>query len=469
MSYIRNFVKKIDKGQSSRVVIYMLSQIVLQGIAVIAMPLFTRLLTTDQYGRVSVFSTWSSILALIIGLRVDATVSVAKVHYGEKAFKKFCTNAYFIVFSTGTAVLLFAALCLKPLSSLIRMSPAIVLFLVIYAFGTVCTKVQSCIYLITKKAVKDIILSICLSFFACLISVVLILLMKGNEDEGRILGMGLPYVIIGSVFCIFYMRNIGKNFDKAMLHYIVSLSTPMIFHGLSALILSQSDRLMIAEMIGDDQAGIYSFCYSVATPLTAIWSALGSAWKPDYYDNLMEGNKEWLKEHSDNYLFLFTSLSCGYLLIAEETLKFLGTKEYWSGIPILPLIVLGCYFQFLYSFPVNYEMYLKQTKVIGIASTVSALLNIGLNIWLIPKYGMLGAAIATLTGYLFLFLIHDFFVRRMEGYHYKWWFYIKGLIPVIGCSVLTYILTDYMPIRWGIGAVIGIILILRIKKRRTLL
>lgn len=466
---LKSIIAKMNKGQSSRVLIYMMSQIVLQGIAVIAMPLFTRLLTTEQYGRVAVYSTWVSILVIMIGLRVDSTISVAKVHFGESEFKKFCTNAYFIIVATGIVMVAAAGLCLNSLSSLFHLSPYIVLFMVFHAAGTVCTKVQSGIFLITKKAVKDISLSITLSLSACLISVLCIYLMRGHEGEGRILGMGLPYIVLGFVFCAIYMRKIIDDFDKDMLNYILSLSLPMILSGLSALILSQSDRIMISELLGDDKTGIYSFCYSVATPISAIWSALGSAWRPDYYEKLKEQNGEWLKEHSDNYMFLFTSLTCGYLLVAGEALKILGTKDYWPGIKVMPLVIVGIYFEFLYSFPVNYETYCKKTKVIGVASALSAAMNIGLNLWLIPIYGMLGAAIATFASYLILFLIHDFVARRMEGYHYNWGFYIKGLIPVLICCIITYVFSDFMVVRWGIGAVIAVVLIKRILKKRTLL
>lgn len=466
---LKRLLTKLDKGQSSRVLIYMMSQIVLQGIAVIAMPLFTRLLTTEQYGRASVYATWVSILALIVGLRVDSTISVAKIHFGESEFKKFCTNAYFIIVVTGIFLLGIAGIFLNQFSVLLRLPSYIVLFMIFHAVGTICTKVQSGIFLITKKAVKDISLSISLSLFACIASVLLISLMDGREAEARMLGMGLPYVLLGIFFCLTHMRSIFSDIDKSMLKYILSLSLPMILSGLSALILNQSDRIMISEISGDDKAGIYSFCYSVATPLSAIWSALGSAWRPDYYEKLKEGDEEWLKEHSDNYMFLYTGLTCGYLLVASEALKLLGTSEYWPGITVMPLVTMGIYFEFLYSFPVNYEMYCKKTKVIGIASTISALINIGLNLWLIPLYGMMGAAIATFAAYMILFLIHDFVVRRMDGYHYQWTFYIKGLVPVLLCFVLTYVFMDFVWVRWSIGVGIAIILVRRILKKRTLL
>ena len=464
MNRIKKLLGKLNKGQSSRVIIYMVSQVILQGIAVIAMPVFTRMLTTEQYGRVAVYTTWSSILALIIGLRVDA-----KVHFGDDSFSKFCSNAYFVVLTTGLGFFLIAGVFVNGLSSLLHIAPLMVLFLILHSFGAVCTKVQSCIFLITKQAIKDIILSITLSLSACILSVALIVWMEGSEGEARMLGLGLPHVILGTIFCFIGLKNIKNNFDKNMLKCIVTLSTPMIFNSLSNLVLGQSDRIMLSEMMGDDQAGIYSFCYSVATPLTAIWSALGAAWRPDYFEKLKERNGKWIKEHSDNYMFLFTCLTCGYLLVGSEVLKILGARDYWSGITILPFVSLSCYFQFISSFPIDYEVYSKKTKLIGIASTLTALINIGLNVWLIPIYGMLGAAIATLAAYALLFLIHDAVAHRLEGYYYRWSFYLKGILPALLCFGITYALAEHMWIRWGIGLCIAILLVWRILKKRTLL
>lgn len=465
---LKKLFSNINEQQSGRAMVYVFSQVVLQAITVVTLPLFTRMLTTEQYGRVAVYSTWNSILALFIGLRVDTVVSIAKVRYG-KDFEKFCANAYFIVLVTGIGALFLVYIFLDKIAMLLQMSPAIILFLILHSFGMVCTQVQSCIFLITKKSVKDIILSIFLSFTGCLLSVLFILNNQVDAGDGRILGMGLPYIVIGCIYCAKYIRRIGCWFDEEILWATVRISVPMIFHGLSNLILAQSDRMMISKIVGDGQTGIYSFCYTVATPLTAIWLALGRAWKPDYYDKLNEQDKGWIKEHSNNYLFLFTSLTCGYLLVAEEMLKFLGTKEYWTGIQVLPFITVSCYFQFLYSFSVNYEMFCNKTKMISIASVISATVNVVLNLLLIPIYEMLGAALATLLAYMVLFLIHDFAAHRIKGFHYNWNFYLKGLFPVVVCFGVTYVFSDYVWIRWGLGIGVGVILIRRILRKRTLL
>lgn len=462
-------IREIEKGQSGRVVVYMVSQFILQGISVISMPLFTRLLTTEQYGRFSLYSTWRAIVLLIVGFNVESSVSVAKVNFTEDKFKKFCSNTYFIVVANSLFWFILVGIFLGEFSGLLRMPENIVLFLLVHIFGLACTKIQSCIFLINKQAINDITLSISLSVLECVLSVCLIVFMKGNEDQARMLGMGIPYIILGSIFCVPYMKNIGNSLNKEMLKYILTLSIPMAFATLSSLILAQSDTIMILAISGEKQTGIYSFCYSVATPLTALLSALGRAWIPDYYANLKEKNVAWLKEHSDNYMFLFTCLTCGYLLVSREALKILGTKSYWDGIPILPPIILACYFQFLYTFPVNYEIYHKRTKMIGIVSAIPAILNIVLNLWLIPVLGMMGAAIATLCSYLILFLIHDVVVRNIGAYHYQWGFYLKGLCPVAMCCVITYVFSDSMGVRWSVGLIIAVLMIRRILKKRSLL
>lgn len=182
-----------------------------------------------------------------------------------------------------------------------------------------------------------------------------------------------------------------------------------------------------------------------------------------------EGNEKWLKEHSNNYLFNFTLLMCGYLLVCREILKIMGSENYWIGEEIIPLIVVASYLQFLYSFPSSYEFFKGETKMIAIGTGVAAVVNIMINLSFVPQFGMLAAAVSTVIAYLVLFLMHDIFARRLGGYHYSWGFYLKGVIPVIMCVILTYLLKEYIVVRWGIGIIIAIILGKHLLKTKTLL
>ena len=94
----------------------------------------------------------------------------------------------------------------------------------------------------------------------------------------------------------------------------------------------------------------------------------------------------------------------------------MGSTDYWIGKYFLPWIIFGCYFIFLYSFPVNYEFYVKKTNYIALGTSLSAVINLVLNYIFIPTYGSFGAALTTLASYFFLFVFHETIARKKFGY-----------------------------------------------------
>ena len=84
----------------------------------------------------------------------------------------------------------------------------------------------------------------------------------------------------------------------------------------------------------------------------------------------------------------------------------MAEKSYHEAFIIIPIVVIGYFFFFLYSLYVGYAFYYKKTLLISIITIVSGLLNIGLNYLLIPKYGYMIAAYTTLITYIVLFLLH---------------------------------------------------------------
>jgi O-antigen/teichoic acid export membrane protein len=144
-------------------------------------------------------------------------------------------------------------------------------------------------------------------------------------------------------------------------------------------------------------------------------------------------------------------------------------REYWPGISLIPLIASAYYFNFLSSFPVNYEFYNQRTKLISIGTICAAIVNIICNLIFIPLYAGIGAAIATLISFFFVFIFHEVIARFITGdYDYRFTMYLRGLLPVIAVSVIFYVVQDFWYIRWGIGVILGIYLLQRIIKNREI-
>jgi len=227
---------------------------------------------------------------------------------------------------------------------------------------------------------------------------------------------------------------------------------------------------MLKYLCNDAITGVYGLSYNVALIVLMIFDSLNTSWVPFYYEYKKKNDTKQLKTRSNNYLFVFTIITIGFLLCIPEVFKIMAPEEYWAGLKIIPIIVLAIYIQFLYTLAVNFEFFHEKTIMISISTIITASINIGLNFWLIPLYGAVGAAIATLISYCVLLLLHDINARyRIKNYDFSWTFYLKGSVPVTIMAVLYFPLLKLWYIRWGIAIILGVLLLRRFIKTKTII
>jgi O-antigen/teichoic acid export membrane protein len=314
-----------------------------------------------------------------------------------------------------------------------------------------------------KQAERSTLLSLVVSISSTGLAILFLFLTSKDRYIAKIYANAIPTILVGFVIiCLVFVKG-RKIYDKAYWNFCLTLTLPLILHGAGGLVLSQSDRVMLQRMSGESVAGIYSFTYSVALVIDILWASFNTTWVPFYYEYKRNNQKELILLRAKNYIAVFSVLTMGFMLLSPEVYRIMAPREYWPGISLIPLIALAYYFNFLYSFPVNYEFYNAKTKLISAGTICAAIINIVCNLLLIPAYAGAGAAIATLISFIFLFMFHEIIVRFIiKNYDYHLIMYIKGLLPVIAASAIFYIAWDFWYVRWGIGAVLGVCLVRRI-------
>ena len=157
-------------------------------------------------------------------------------------------------------------------------------------------------------------------------------------------------------------------------------------------------------------------------------------------------------------------------MLFPEVYRVFAGREYWDGIDYIPMIVIGCYAMFLYSLSVNFEFYCKKTKYMAFITASAAGINILLNYLLISKLGAWGAALATAVSYGYEVVVHYIFARYFCGREFPFQarFYIKHLLHMTAILALFYIFQAVWIVRWSIGAWMGVYIICKIIRRRTI-
>lgn len=239
-----------------------------------------------------------------------------------------------------------------------------------------------------------------------LVSLGLVLLMQ-NKLAGRIIGhYGTVFVIDLCVYI--YIIYKGRQFKWSECKYALLICIPMIPHLLSKYILNQSDRIMIKQFCGASDTAFYSLAYNCAMIPIMLATATNVAWSPWSSEKIHEGKYETVRKASYYYILLFYCVVLGIFVLGPEVVLILGGEKYAEAVNVLPPVVMGAAFQFLYNLYVSLEQFAKKTVGMAFGTIAAALINIGLNWLLIPRYGYIAAAYTTLVGYACLLVIHFF-------------------------------------------------------------
>jgi O-antigen/teichoic acid export membrane protein len=459
--------------KSNRIIILnILSTVIIQGLNFLASPIFSRLLGTENYGVVSLYNTWTMIITAVFSLQVGSTLQIARNRFPLEDQDKYQSS----VLSFGSVnYLLFSLLVflfLNQISGVIKMEKTLILVMIIHSYGQFCLHFANSKYTYEFKAGRNFVLSVVTSVFSIGLSVFLIYKLPEETNYwGRILGNAVTYALMGLVAWLLIFPK-GRVFFKAEYwRFALPLGLPLILHSLSGLILSQSDRVMLQHMGTEAMVGIYSLAFSFSTVLNVIWNALNNSWVPYYFEYTRTGNIEEMKQRARNYLELFTVLSTGFVLLSPEVYHIFADSRFWEGTKVVPLLAVGYYMVFLYSFPVNFEFFHQKNKFIAVTTVAAALCNILLNYFFIRWWGFLGAALATAIAHGLQFVFHYISARFLIGrkdFPFSFGLLMEYAIPFLVISIFCTCTDGFALVRWAVGAVLGIWELYRVYRRKKI-
>lgn len=453
-----NVLKKIfqNKGVFTNAIWYTVGSLLINAISLFSTPIFTRLMSPSDYGIVSIYTLWVSIFVIFIGMQAHGSINNALIQYGSNKLDGYISSITFMSFIFFCIVFGIVLIFSNTFSLLLNINVQLTLLMVLQSYFTFCLSILSAKFTCLQQKYRYLLQSLIIAILTIGLSIILVMSKpKGEGYLGRIYGVAIPNILIGFGCFIFLLFKGSIFLKKEYWSFCLKLTLPLILHGLSQLVLAQSDRYMISKMLGDTATGIYSFAYTLGSIISVIWAAFNNAWVPWYFKMSKEGENKKIIHAYKQYILLFMIMTIGYIYISPEFVRIMGSYEYRSGVNILPIISVSGYFIFLYSFPVNFEFYNRKTILISIGTAGAALINIGLNFILIPIFQERGAAIATLVSYILLFIFHDILSRKLlSGFQLSSKeMYSSGII-VLGMTVLYYFLAENLLARWSIVAII---------------
>lgn len=461
------------KNKNKIAILNFLSNILLRGISIFSAPVFSRLLGTSGYGIVSVYNIWTRILAVLLPMQSNLTIVNARVEFSEEEQEKYQSSILTMSLLGFAAAGLICVLFLKPISVAINLPGVLIFLMLLQAFGNFSTSFAGSKYTYEFKAGRNFTMSVGITLASLGLSLVLVLSMPQQiRYLGRIWGNVIVYAGLGAVLAVGVLRRGRTYFRPDYWKFCLTLALPMVFYSLSDMFLAQSDQLMLQSMLDSTSVGLYGLAYTFSNILFTIFHSLNNTWAPFFFDDMKNGDHDKVHTSAVNFLELFTILAMGFVLLAPEVFRIYAGRDFWDGMSLIPLFSAGYYLNFLCTFPVNFEYYHKKNKVVAVITVFCAVVNLGLNYVLIRMFGAFGAALATTVSHTLQLMMHHLYARHWLG---------KGAYPYpvrmwgsygfffLAAMAAAYLLTDLWILRWGVGAVLGVWELLRIRKRRGLL
>lgn len=415
MSALLNKVKKIPVGFKAAGV-YTLASVFSKGLAIITVPIFTRLMSSTEIGVVNLYNSWQAMLSVVVTLSLTSGGYTAAL----KEFKDERDQYQSSVLSlTSLMALLTAAVYLiRPAfwNRLIGLPGSLCVlmlvgffFLPAYDFWLARER-----YEYKYKLAGGLTAAMALLASLAAVAVVVYMDRRGlpNVAVGRLYASNtVSCLVAGVLWAILILR--GKTlYRRDFWRYSLQLSIPLIGYALANQVLNVSDRMMISRMVNNSAVGIYGTLYTVSSISLMVWSAINASFIPYLYENIEKKNSG-VKKYSLMLMGSYAIIAVLLTFVAPEIVRILATEEYYESIYIMPPIAGGVFLTCVSNMYSNVLIYYKKTPYIMYSAVTAAVVNVVLNLIFIARYGYMAAAYTTLAAYIILAAMQMWGARKV--------------------------------------------------------
>jgi len=413
-------------------IIYGLSTYIQKFIGVFLLPLYTALLTPEDYGILDLLGTVAIISIYLVVAGTDSSLSYyyfRKEHIKERPIMVSSTLIIRITFAS--VILIVVGLLSEKLSILIFGKDYSLFFILtgislgvqsIYSFFTDLIRFEKRPWIFTWVSVSNLLVNISFNIYFILI------LKKGIW--GAIMASVISYSLM-ALFTIFYVFNrYGIHFSKAWTLKILKYGSPLIGTAFAVWILTTTDRYFLAHYRNVADIGIYAVGVKLASFLGLVSGALQMAWSPYAMDIQYEPNAKKIYAKVFFIYFVVNILAVFFIsMFSIDLLKVFTQPAYYTAKAVVPFLCMSVvFFSGYFIVSIGIAVTKKAQHTIWITLTAAAV-NIGMNFLLTPAIGAVGAALSIMTANFLIFILTLSVSQKLYPIDYGYLRVVALLLP----------------------------------------
>lgn len=429
-----------------------------KGITFFTTPLFTRLLSTEQFGYWTLFQSWEAVLTVVVTFNLTSGCYMQSlVKFDDQ---KDDLTSSFVTLLTFTLLVFLGIFLIAPnfFSALVGLPVRYVLAMFISIWASAMFSFWSVRQRVDLNYIPFVALSVVYVLVVSIVGIIAVLLAPENlKADARVFSYAASCFLMFFTLGIYQFYRGRRRFSLKIWKRALKYNVPLIPHYLSQVLLNQFSRVQVSMYCGVAAAGVFGLAYSIGMAILVLNSAVLNVLMPWMYQKLKTNCAADVKS---GFLPAFIMLFAVCLLVSAmspELVAFFAPSSYSEAAFIVPPIAVCTFFMLAQSFYDNYILYYEKTFFLSIASIAAAIVNIALNALVIPQFGLISAGYTTLICFILSSVVHCVFSQNVVKKETDSSIvvpvkpvYAMGVALVVG-SVLLSMSTPYIALRYVIA------------------
>jgi len=404
--------------------IYGMGTLLSKIVGFLLIPLYTRYLTTSDYGVLELLDLTSTIVSIFISMRIGS--AVIRFYYDsadELEQKKVVSTAYMATFVSALLVILFSQIFSIRLSSLIFDTNVYDKYFKLVFMATALSLISSVpeAYLMARKqSIFYTIISLMTLSSYLIFNIYFIVFLKMGI-LGILYSSVITKIFNSSVLSFYCITKNSLFFSFTKFKSMLKFSLPLIPANVGTFILNYADRFILQKLATTAEVGIYALGYKFGYMLPVlVMGPINMIWVPQMFELASKSDKKTIEKMFTYIMLILIFCGLGLILFTKDAIRIMATPPFYPAYKVVSFVVLGYIFRGMASFFWDGIMIAKKTIYIGISVFISALSNILLNILLIPQFRAMGAAYSTAISFFIMFVLIFYFCQRVYSIKCEW-------------------------------------------------
>jgi O-antigen/teichoic acid export membrane protein len=431
--------------------VYGLGTLVSRFIAVLLLPVYTRYLSPADYGLIETLIALTAVLTVLLAAGVkSAFFRFYFDHKDEAGKRRVIRTSFWFTMVMGTGGLIACFALAAPISELLFDTSDhadLVRAAAVGLWAHINYEQMTSLFRVEQRSFAYLIATL-INLGLTVGATILLVVVLEEGPIGVIVGNFTGTLIVYVGLLVYRREQLGLEWDGALLREMNRFGMPLVPSGLFLWVLNFSDRFFLVKLSGAREVGLYSVGVRFASAIILLLAAFRTAWPAFAYS--IDDDREAARTYAFvlTYLVAITSwLSLALGVLAPWLVQLLTTESFYDAERVVAPLSFAAVAFGGYIVVVVGIARVRKTRSNWIITGAAAALNVSLNLLLIPEYGMMGAAAATVGAYGALFVGMAWKAQRVFPVPYQW----RRVATALGAAIALCIVGRVLDLPLGLA------------------